>query len=436
MVELADSPRTLVASGASDPALSRTRLRMAAVCMVGVAFGASILPFCAVSAALGPMMLEFGWSADHVSLASAILMWAAALCIWPMGVLIDRLGARPVVSVAAAAIGAISLLLPQAQHFWQICVLLALLGACSSCGLGYSRMIVSLFGSRRGVALGILAALSATISQVMPTAMAGLFTADGWRGAFTLLGFAVLALAPIIYLGLTERWSTAVWPPRMPRPVAVDGTSAREATRERSFWIIVAASVAVSAMGGGISAVFPAVISAKGFGQAPMFNAAPILLAAVLGGALCTGALLDRNRSPKFAAALYLAPALTYLLWTVATPSFGGQAMLVAGQAVGAFAYTAQLTLIAYCLSRYFGLRSFATLYGLQLCLQEAATGVAAPLIGLSVGAGHYQWMFVLGIGAQVLAAGLFLTLPAFRFAAIGEADAPPDDVLAARVQT
>lgn len=409
---------------------------MAAVCMVGVAFGASILPFCAVGAALGPMMLEFGWAADHVSLAYAILMWAAALSIWPMGVLVDRFGARPVVAGAAAAIGVICLLLPQVQHFWQLCVLLALLGACCSCGLGYSRMIVSLFGSSRGMALGILAALSATISQVMPTAMAGLFGQDGWRGAFTLLGFAVLALAPILYLGLSERWSAGVWPPRLSESATTDGAGVRPALGDRTFWIIVAASVAVSAMGGGVSAVFPSVISAKGFGQAAAFNAAPILLAAVLAGALCTGALLDRSRSPRFAAVLYLAPAVSYLLWTLATPSFGGEVMLVAGQAFGAFAYTAQLTLIAYCVSRYFGLRSFATLYGLQLCLQEVATGVATPLIGLSIGAGHYPRVFALGIGAQVLAALLFLVLPAYRFAAIGEADAPSDNPLPARVQS
>ena len=81
MVELAEIPQTISAAGDSAQAMARARLRMAGVCIVGVALGAAILPYCAVGAALGPMMLEFGWGANQVSLAYALLLWAGGLSV-------------------------------------------------------------------------------------------------------------------------------------------------------------------------------------------------------------------------------------------------------------------------------------------------------------------------------------------------------------------
>jgi hypothetical protein len=422
MVELADVPSTIAASGGE--ALTRERLRMAAICMVGLAMGASILPFCAVGAALGPMMLEFGWGANRVSLAYAVLMWAGALSIWPVGVLIDRFGARPVVTLGATAIAAVSLTLPLVRHFWQFCALAGLLGACGSSGLGYTRIVAALFGPRRGLAMGVFAAEGSILSLVMPAAMGRLVFEGGWRGAFMMIGVAILALAPLLYLGLAGGRAATSWSARwsLPASPSAEGRSAREVLRDRAFWTIVAAGLATAAIGGGALANIAAALGAKGFGPSAVLHAAPLTMVATLAGAICSGLVLDRTRSPKVAAAVYLATAVTYVTWALVTPRLGGEPVLAAGLAIGAFAYAAQIPLVGYVFSRYFGLKAFATVCGLQAFIQAVFVGLGAPVIGRSVGqSGDYNLVFAAGIVAQVLAALLYLSLPAYRYAAVGD---------------
>ena len=428
MVELADVTST-IASGAKALDAARARLQMAVVCMVGLALGASILPFCAVGAALGPMMLELGWGANHVSLVYALLMWAGALCVWPVGVLIDRFGPRPVVALGAVAMAAVSLMLPMVRHFWQFCALAGLLGAFGSSGLGYLRIVASLFGARRGLAMGVFAAESSILSLVMPIVLGRLVLDAGWRGAFTAIGVGLLALAPLLYLGLADARTGTSWASRwnLPTPAPAEGRTVREVMRDWVFWAIVLAALATAAIGGGALTSFGAAIAIKGFGQATVLRAAPITMIATLAGAICSGVMLDRTRSPKVAAAAYLATAVTYLMWALVTPSFGGVPILTAGLAIGAFAYAAQIPLVGYVFSRYFGLKSFATVCGLQAFIQAVAVAIGGPLIAHGVGLiGDYTLMFEAGIGAQILAALLYLVLPAYRYAALADGDPAP----------
>ena len=433
MVEVADVPST-IASGARAPDEARARLRIAAVCMVGLALGASILPFCAVGAALGPMMLELGWGANHVSLVYALLMWAGALSVWPMGVLIDRYGARPVVALGAVAMAVVSLMLPMVRHFWQFCALAGLLGACGSSGLGYLRVVASLFGARRGLAMGVFAAESSILSLMMPILLGRLVVDAGWRGAFTAIGLALLALAPLLYLGLADTRTPGSSRWRLPAPAPAAGRTAREVVSDWVFWTIVATALATAAIGGGALTSFGAAIAVKGFGQATVFRAAPITMIATLAGAIFSGVMLDRTGSPKIAAAAYLATAVTYLMWALVTPSFGGVPILTAGLAIGAFAYAAQIPLVGYVFSRYFGLKAFATVCGLQAFVQAAAVGLGGSVIARGVGLiGDYNLVFEAGIAAQVLAAMLYLFLPAYRYPALAEGDPGPEPPARAR---
>lgn len=441
MVELADVTSAIATTVGETQGLTRERLRMAAVCMVGLALGASILPFCAVGAALGPMMLEFGWGANRVSLAYAALMWAGAISIWPMGALVDRYGPRLVVALGAAAMAVVSLMLPKVGHFWQFCVLAGLLGACGSSGLGYTRIVAALFGRRRGLFMGLFAAESSVLSLLMPMAMNRLVFENGWRGAFLIIGAAVLALAPLIYLGLADGGAGTSWQARwsLPPSPELQGRSARQVVRDRVFWTIVAAGLTTAAVGGGALTNFGAAIVAKGFGQSTVLHAAPITLMATLAGAVASGLILDRTRSPKVAAGAYLATAVTYVAWALVTPKLGGEPILTAGLAIGAFAYAAQIPLVAYAFSRYFGLKAFGAVCGLQAFLQAAFVGLAAPAIARSVGLiGDYNLVFEAGIGAQLLAALLYLSLPAYRYAAVGDSDGEDarEPVPRARVQS
>ncbi len=439
MVELAEIPQRIAEAAHGSDALVRARLRAAGICMIGVALGASMLPFYAVGSALGPMMLEFDWTAEQVHLSYALMMWAGALAVWPIGILVDRVGARPVVAAGAAGIAVVSLMLPLVHGFSQFCVLVALLGVLGSSGLGYSRVVAGLFGAHRGLAMGVLAAEGFALSKVVPLVMGRLVLAGGWRGAFTAIGLAMLALAPLVYFGLASRRRPSPLR-RFPAAQAPEGgVTALQAARDPVFWIIVAASVSTAAMGGGVISSFGPAMTAKGFDHVTILRAAPITLMAALAGAICSGALLDRVRSPRIAAAAYLATAATYLIWWLATPGFGGEPMLIAGLALGAFGFTAQAPLVGYLFSRYFGLSSYGAIFGLQAFLQPVTVALGASVIAGGLGLiGGYHLVFAVGMAAQVLAALLYLLLPPYRRPATGEdgEDAAPDLVPILRVRS
>ena len=418
MVDLAEGPPVISAERLGDLELTPARLKVAAVCMIGVALATTVLPFCAVGAALGPMMLELGWGANQLSLSYALMLWAAALSVWPVGILIDRYGARPVVALGAVAIALVSLMLPLVRHFWQFCALFSLLGVCGAVGLGYSKIIATLFGRRLGLALGVFAAEGSALSMILPLATNRLVQESGWRGAFAILGVLVLAIAPLLYFGLATRRGEAE-PPRATDPGA-EGMNASQAVKTRAFWLIVLATLVSGVVGNIVLAGVGAALVHRGLGDAAAgLRGTPIGLLATLAGPICAGLVLDRTRSPVVAVAAYLLSALTCVVWAVVSPGFGGKPLLMAGFVLGAFAFSAQSPMVGYLFSRYFGLKSFATACSLQSFIQAMVIGVAGTFIAQSMGAlGQEPVVFAIGTAAPLAAAALYLLLPAYRFGA------------------
>ncbi len=416
MVDLAEAPPVIAAARARDPELTPDRLKVAAVCMIGVALATTVLPFCAVGAALGPMMLELGWGANQLSLSYALMLWAAAISVWPVGVLIDRYGPQPVVALGAVAIALVSLTLPLVRHFWQFCFLFSLLGVCGAVGLGYSKIVATLFDRRRGLALGIFAAEGSALSMVLPLATNRLVHESGWRGAFPILGVLVLAIAPLLYFGLTIRSGEAE-PPRATDPGS-DGVYASQAVKTRAFWLIVLAALISGVVGNIVLTGVGATLLQRGLGDAASgLRGAPIGLMATLLGPICAGLVLDRTRSPVVAVAAYLLSALTCVVWAVVSPGFGGRPLLMTSFVLGAFAFSAQSPIVGYLFSRHFGLKSFATVCSLQSFIQAVMMGVTGTIIARSMGAlGQEPWVFVLGTAAPLAAALLYLMLPAYRY--------------------
>ena len=415
MVDLAEAPPVISAARAGDPELTPARVRVATVCMIGVALGTTVLSFCAVDAVRGPMMLELGWGANQLSLSYALMLWAAAIGVWPVGVLIDRYGPRPVVTLGAVASGLVSLAMPFVSHYWQSCALFSLLGLFGSVGLGYSKIIVTLFARRRGLALGIAAAATSALGWIFPLAAGRIVNASEWRGAFEILGVVVLAVAPLLYFGLAPMNGEAA-PALRPDP-AVEGLKTSEAARTRAFWLIMLAGLVSGIVGNVVLSTIGPTLAHRGFGDAADLRGAPIGMLATLAGPICAGLLLDRFRTPAVAFAAYIASALTSVIWCVVSPGFGGTPLLMATFALGAFAFSAQLPMVGYLFSRYFGLRSFATIWGLQMSIQAVVTGATAlPIARLVDAAASEPLVFALGTTAPLVAAGLYLLLPAYRY--------------------
>jgi MFS family permease len=133
--------------------------------------------------------------------------------------------------------------------------------------------------------------------------------------------------------------------------------------------------------------------------------------AASLAGRVVTGWLLDRFFAPRVAFCLLSVAALgTLLLSGAQSLTIGTTAAVLIGFGMGA-----EADVTPYMLTRYFGLRSFATLYGFTWTAYAIAGAIGPVLMGRAFDAtGSYEALLVqLAIGTFLIAA-LMLLMPAY----------------------
>jgi predicted MFS family arabinose efflux permease len=141
------------------------------------------------------------WSRSSLSLAVSIGAISAALSTPLVGALVDRRGVRMpmAVGVVLLAIGfGILVVMREAWHFAAANVLLgAGFGACAL--LPITVAVTALIPERTALALGIIAAGSSAGALVLAPVVQALIEAFGWRGAYVVLGAAVV-ITPVPFL--------------------------------------------------------------------------------------------------------------------------------------------------------------------------------------------------------------------------------------------
>lgn len=141
--------------------------------------------------------------------------------------------------------------------------------------------------------------------------------------------------------------------------------------------------------------------------------------AASLTGRLLTGWLLDRFSAIRVSFGLLAIAALGAYLLAGAT-SF--RSSLVAAACIG-FGTGGEVDVIPYLLSRYFGIRSLATLFGV-IWMAFGLAGAAGPiLMGRAFDStGSYERVLVGMALGTFTAATLMLTLPTYQSRPVGVA--------------
>ncbi len=144
--------------------------------------------------------------------------------------------------------------------------------------------------------------------------------------------------------------------------------------------------------------------------------AAAALAASVLGlssfvGRLVTGVLLDRFFGPRVGLVLQsLSAAGILLLATAQSASTGLAAAALIGLGVGA-----EADVTPYLLSRYFGLRSFSTLYGLTWTAYAVAGAIGPVILGRAFDlTGSYTSLLTILSGSTLMSALLLTLLPSY----------------------
>jgi MFS family permease len=399
-------------------------------CAVGLFWGPPVTVFC-FPVFLKPLMQDFHAGRAAVSLGFTLHLITTAVGAPLVGWLIDRLGSRKVILLATAMFGSILLLnKPLSTNLWRFYFFNIALGLVGI-GVGplpYGKVVSVWFDRSRGLALGLMMVGIGSGAMIMPSVAQELIRRFGWHTAYAGLGGAVLLIAiPVVALLLRDRpQDLGLLPDGAPpknvvagNEAAVPGLSALESWSTATFWLMVCAFFLVSASVQGCVIHLAAMLSDREISPQIAALGSSLAGAAVLLGRVGTGYLLDRFFAPRVAAVFFAgATAGIGLLWMGGTATILFVGALFVGLGLGA-----EMDLIAYLISRYFGLRAYGRVYSSAF----AAFALAGALGPLIMGAGFdltgsYRGPLASFFAATLVATVLMTRLGPYRYVA-GEPD-------------
>lgn len=397
-----------------------------AVAAFGISLGAASIMVYSFGVFLAPLAGEFHSTRGAISFAFTLFALAGAVSALFLGRLVDRFGARriAILSLATFALVLLSngLFFGKIWHLYGFYFLAGLIGIGTG-PLPYSDVISHWFDRRRGLALGLMMFGVGASAIIMPSLMQRLITAFGWRAVYNLYGAAVLAIAvPMLVLFLRERPETmGLFPDgdKAPRSIVQANHSDRglawsEVRSGRAFWYMLSAFFLAMAGLQGCLVHLPSMLVDRGSTPQAAAFAASLVGVAVFIGRLSTGYLLDRLFAPYVSAFFFGQAALGIALLALHGPRWLPSVSAVSvGLGVGA-----EVDIMAYMVSRYFGLRSFAEIYSYLWCGFVIAVGVGPYLMGFGYDkTGSYRLPLAAFALAASAAAVLIARLGPYRFA-------------------
>jgi MFS family permease len=360
---------------------------------------------------LKPLSAEFGWSREAISSAFGFAALSVAISSPRIGQLLDRYGPRgviiPCMMIFGAGIGSLAFLTPHLWHLYAVFVVLGLIGN-GSTQMGYSRAVATWFDERRGMALAFVMAGTGAGSIVLPALAQAIIGHYGWRAAYAVLGALVfVAGLPLTLLFVREKSSASKTESAAP----LSGATVRAGLRSRAFWIIVGSLFLGSISVNGAITHMDALLTDRGIPATDAALALSTLGAFSFGGRLIAGYLLDRFFGPRVAVVLSVGVAAGIFTLGQAHSAHAG---LIAAALIG-LGLGGEAAITPYLLTRYFGLRSFSTLYGLTWTAYALAGAIGPVLMGRAFDlTGSYESFLTVLTFAMIASAGIMLVMPRY----------------------
>jgi MFS family permease len=365
-----------------------------------------------------PLSAQFGWNRESVSLGFGLAAVTLGVVSPLLGRWIDRFGPRriilPCMTVYCVAILSLAFLRSQLWQFYVTCIVLGLVGN-GAAHLAYSRSISTWFQKRLGTALAFVMVGAGLGALILPVVAQAIISRSGWRAAYFSLGCLALGLGlPLSWRYIFERGETQ----RETAPVSHSGQTWQQGLRSFAFWIIVGILFVSSiSMNGAITQV-SALLTDRGITPSDAALCVSIIGGSSVLGRLGAGWLLDRFFGARVALVVNLITAAGIFLLAYAS-SFPTGCLAAALIGLGA---GGEAAITPYLLTRYFGLRSFSTLYGLTWTFYAAAGAIGPVILGRAFDlTGSYTSLLVVLAAALALAAAMNLLLPKYSGSAVTE---------------
>ena len=343
----------------------RQNWKVVAGSLVAMGVGFSAWQY-AMSSLVQPLQQAFGWSRTEIAFALNASLLSALVAPF-LGRLVDRFGARRCLITAFPLLGLCYIALANMNGslivYYVLYAALSIIGMFTT-GVTYGRAITGWFDASRGLALSISRLGLALVGSGLPLLMLEAVNRFGWQGGY----YAMAALA--LFVGWPMVWLTVYDKPNDPRRALVDA-KIEKATgiklwltllgNRRVIIMCLAIALGYAPMYGILSQLHPLLVwhklEPKTAAEIMAFFAGSTVLAT-----LVAGFLLDRIWAPLVGFLFTLSPVVgCFLLMgdnlSVQTASI---AVALIGIAVGA-----EIDIIAYLTSRYFGITRFGAIYGL-----------------------------------------------------------------------
>ncbi|MEP3890228.1 MAG: MFS transporter [Hellea sp.] len=441
--------------------------------LVGIMLCLSPLPYWALAVIGEELGKEFGWDRPTIT-AGFLYMTAGVLVSAPIaGLLVDKIGARKVLlpSIVALGLGTMSfaLMTSDPRVFYLIFFITAVLGT-GTLPITWTKAIVNNFDRYRGLALGIALTGTGLYGFVATPSIQFMIDQFGWRAAYVSVGaLPILFSLPIAYIlfkdekekaGLTTSDNSGVGRLLMMGlgfaialfvsmqlvttaagfvgvialmalfliaylilvyvrsdngNAEVLGLTIRQTMKNYRFWVILFAFLLLGAVVSGIIANSKYILLDKGYSPQDathLFIGAGVIGLSTLTGRILGGWLVDHFWAPMIAFVFMSLPALgCFILAEDMGIGMNVLALVLVGLAAGV-----EFDLMAYFVSRYFGMKSYALIYGLIYAAFGLGSGTS-PIIFNILRGDDADYSNVLKLVAMgfIIGAALLLTLGKYR---------------------
>ena len=405
-----------------------------ATASLGLFFSTGTIVVLAFGVFFKSLSQDFHASRSAISLAFTLHNVIGALCAPLFGRMIDRVGARRVILIGTAIF---ALILLSCEMLGSRIALLYLfytslgLVSGSTSPVPYGVVVSHWFDRQRGLALGLMAIGLGLGAIFIPLLAQRLIATFGWRTAYATLGGAALLISlPVVaaYL-LDDPKQKGLQPDGRARKQSPEqdakrdeGLSWHETRHHPTFWLMIAAFFLAGTSLIGCILHLPALLTDRGVSAQGAAVASSLVGVALMIGRIGTGYLLDRVFAPRLAMFFFGGAAVGIaLLWLSSEGKIALLAAFLLGLGMGA-----EVDIIAFMMSRYFGMRALGTAFGYGFGSYVLAGALGVWVMGAGFDLAHSYSVPLAGFFiAMLVAIGLIARLGPYRYGA------PPTSVLA-----
>jgi MFS family permease len=361
-----------------------------------------------------PLQLEFGWSRAEIFLSITFLNLTQAIFTPFVGSLVDKHGSRkvmmPSILLFGIALAAIPLFVSDVAHLYLFYTVIGILSG-GAAAVPYLRVAGAWFVKRRGLAFGLIMSGGGLGYAYSPPLVQYMIDNFGWHSGFYILAAILLLLVlPMIHfvvynkpqdLGLLPDGETAPADNKVDAPVdEEDKVSLKELLATPLFYQLFITFILLTFCLYGLMTNLVPMLRDRGMDTSTAAFVAATVGITIIISRIVIGYLLDKFFAPRVAMiCLLLSAAGTGFL------AFGaaGPAAFLAAIFFG-FSVGAELDLLAYLITRYFGVASFGLVYGILFAAFLAGASLG-PVVFASLFGYFGSYVNILGISTCILIA-------------------------------